>query len=44
MLDSERLRRPYMIIITGASVTGKTVISKSLSTKFNLPALNKDEI
>lgn len=33
-----------MIIITGASATGKTVLSKNISNKLELPIINKDEI
>lgn len=33
-----------MIIVTGASATGKTILSKNLAGKFNLPLINKDEI
>lgn len=33
-----------MIIITGTSATGKTVLSKNISNKLKLPIINKDEI
>lgn len=33
-----------MIVVTGASATGKTTLSKNLSNKFKLPVINKDEI
>jgi len=33
-----------MIIITGPSAAGKTILSKNLANKFNLPLINKDEI
>lgn len=33
-----------MIIVSGASATGKTTLSKDLSRKFDLPVINKDEI
>lgn len=33
-----------MIIVTGASATGKTTLSKNLADKFKLPVINKDEI
>ncbi|WP_164880597.1 AAA family ATPase [Clostridium manihotivorum] len=33
-----------MIIITGASATGKTVLSKKLGSKLKLSVINKDEI
>ncbi|MEG1254274.1 AAA family ATPase [Clostridium sp.] len=33
-----------MIIVTGASATGKTTLSKHLANKFKLPIINKDEI
>lgn len=33
-----------MIIITGTSATGKTILSKKLANEFNLPLVNKDEI
>jgi cytidylate kinase len=33
-----------IIIITGASATGKTVLSKTLANKLKLPLINKDEI
>jgi adenylate kinase family enzyme len=33
-----------MIIITGASATGKTTFSKNLANKFGLPIISKDEI
>ncbi len=33
-----------IIIITGTSATGKTILSKKLANKFNLPLINKDEI
>jgi deoxyadenosine/deoxycytidine kinase len=38
------MRNNLMIIITGASATGKTILSKTLATKFNIPVLNKDEL
>ncbi|MEG0774865.1 AAA family ATPase [Clostridium sp.] len=33
-----------MIIVSGASATGKTTLSKNLGERFNLPVINKDEI
>ncbi|MGH4120355.1 AAA family ATPase [Clostridium sp.] len=33
-----------IIIVTGTSATGKTILSKKLANKFNLPLINKDEI
>ena len=33
-----------MIIITGPSAAGKTILSKNLANKLNLPLINKDEI
>ncbi len=33
-----------MIVVTGTSATGKTILSKKLASKFNLPLINKDEI
>jgi len=33
-----------MIIITGASATGKTTLSKALANKLKIPVINKDEI
>jgi len=33
-----------MIIITGASATGKTTLSKALAKELKLPVINKDEI
>lgn len=33
-----------MIIITGTSAAGKTVLSKNIANKFELPIINKDEI
>ena len=33
-----------MIIITGPSAAGKTILSKNLANKFILPLINKDEI
>lgn len=33
-----------MIIITGASATGKTTLSKDLAKKLKMPVINKDEI
>jgi cytidylate kinase len=33
-----------IIIVTGASATGKTILSKDLANKFKLPIINKDEI
>jgi dephospho-CoA kinase len=33
-----------MIIITGASATGKTALSKVLANKLKLPVINKDGI
>lgn len=33
-----------MIIVTGTSATGKTVLSKNIANKFKLPIINKDEI
>lgn len=33
-----------MIIITGASATGKTHLSRCLADKFRIPVINKDEI
>ncbi|MBU3144702.1 AAA family ATPase [Clostridium sp. CF012] len=33
-----------MIIVTGASATGKTTLSKNLANKFKLTVMNKDEI
>lgn len=38
------MRDKLMIIITGASATGKTTLSKYLADKFKLPVINKDEI
>lgn len=34
---------PALIIINGASATGKTVIGQKISKEFNLPFINKDE-
>ncbi|WP_346931221.1 AAA family ATPase [Clostridium sp.] len=33
-----------MIVVTGTSATGKTILSKKLASKFNLSLINKDEI
>jgi deoxyadenosine/deoxycytidine kinase len=33
-----------IIVVTGTSATGKTILSKKLANKFNLPLINKDEI
>ncbi|MBV7274883.1 hypothetical protein JMF89_10490 [Clostridiaceae bacterium UIB06] len=33
-----------MIIVTGTSATGKTILSSKLANRFNLPLINKDEI
>ena len=33
-----------MIIVTGTSATGKTILSNKLASRFNLPLINKDEI
>lgn len=33
-----------MIIVTGASATGKTTLSKNLANEFKIPVINKDEI
>ncbi len=36
--------KPYLIIVTGAPGTGKTTLAKSISEKYNLPLIVKDEI
>jgi predicted kinase len=33
-----------VIIVTGASASGKTTLSKNLADKFNMPMICKDEI
>lgn len=38
------MRENLMIIVTGASATGKTTLSKKLGERFKLPVINKDEI
>jgi cytidylate kinase len=38
------VKENLMIIVTGASATGKTTLSKNLATRFILPIINKDEI
>jgi cytidylate kinase len=38
------MKESLMIIITGASATGKTTLSKDLANKLKLPVINKDEI
>lgn len=38
------MKGSLMIIITGASATGKTTLSKDLASKLKLPLINKDEI
>jgi deoxyadenosine/deoxycytidine kinase len=44
ILGWELVSEKLMIIVTGTSATGKTTLSKNLSSKFNLPVINKDEI
>ena len=38
------MKRNFMIIVTGTSATGKTVLSKNLANEFKLPLISKDEI
>ncbi|GEM_PF-2801888 len=33
-----------MIVVTGTSATGKTILSKKSASKFKLSLINKDEI
>lgn len=38
------MRENLIIIVTGAPAAGKTILSKKLAERFNLPVINKDEI
>ena len=38
------MEESLIIIVTGTSATGKTILSRKLANKFNLPLINKDEI
>ncbi len=33
-----------MIVVTGTSATGKTILSNKLASKFNLSLINKDKL
>jgi len=38
------MKENLMIVVSGASATGKTTLSKELADNFKLPVINKDEI
>jgi 2-phosphoglycerate kinase len=38
------MRRPALILVSGAPATGKTTIAKSLSTQLRIPVIGKDAI
>lgn len=37
------MEQNLMILVTGSSATGKTVLSKNIANKFKIPVINKDE-
>ena len=44
MLDEEQRRRPVLIVISGAPVSGKTCLAKRLSGSLRIPVIHKDEL